>query len=99
MLQVLYGATGVIILLTAILTLLRLAWGPSTLDRAVAVDVLTVTALAAVTLISILSQRSEVMIFVVILALTGFFSSVIVGRFVRGVDWHKDDSAGEEKHS
>lgn len=89
MLTVIYWLTGGIILATGLLSLVRLSRGPATIDRAVAVDVLTVAALAATALISIVADRAELAIFVVLLALTGFFSAVVVGRFVQGIDSHE----------
>ncbi|MDO5061014.1 MAG: monovalent cation/H+ antiporter complex subunit F [Actinomycetaceae bacterium] len=89
MLELLYWLTGAIVLVTALLSLVRLGRGPATIDRAVAVDVLTVAALAAGALISIVSNRAELVVFVILLALTGFFSAVVVGRFVQGIDSHE----------
>lgn len=89
MLELIYWVSGGIVLMTALLSLVRLTWGPAMIDRAVAVDVLTVAALAGAALISVVSNRAEVVVFVILLALTGFFSAVVVGRFVQGVDSHE----------
>ncbi len=85
----LYVFAGVLVLLAALLTLVRLTLGPTILDRAVAVDVLTVVALAGGGLATVYSPREETMVFLVLLALTGFFSAVIVSRFVAVRDSHE----------
>lgn len=95
MLLGIYAASGVLIFIAAILSLIRLSLGPTILDRAVALDVLTVVSLAAVALVSALSPRSEVGIFIILLGLTGFFSAVVVGRFVGERDSHENIKTGD----
>lgn len=76
---VLLGAAGA-------LALVRLARGPSTLDRAVATDVLVAIAAAAIGVESAADRDSTTLPILLVLAFAGFVGSVSVARFISRKD-------------
>lgn len=68
-------------ILTAFMTLIRLAIGPSIMDRAVASDVLAVAAVGITIVVAVRTDRTDVMVLAIIFAMTGFMYSVTLGRF------------------
>jgi multicomponent Na+:H+ antiporter subunit F len=63
------------------LTLVRLLRGPSTLDRAVATDVLLAVMVAGIAAEAAYSRDSTALPVLVVLAILGFIGSVSVARF------------------
>ncbi|MDU0968901.1 MAG: monovalent cation/H+ antiporter complex subunit F [Actinomycetaceae bacterium] len=61
--------------------LIRLVKGPTALDRAVAIDVLTAVVVGLVAWTLIASHRSDVGVIFIILAVVSFLSSTVIGRF------------------
>jgi len=76
---VLLGASGV-------LTLVRMVRGPSTLDRAVATDVLVAIMVAAIGVAAAAGRDSTTLPILLVLAFAGFVGSVSVARFVSRKD-------------
>lgn len=72
-----------VVLLSGILSLYRIASGPAVLDRAVGFDVLVACLTATVFLWGAMTGRRDVLIVIVILALTSFLSSTVISRFAR----------------
>ena len=67
----------------AILSLVRLIVGPTALDRAIAVDVVTAAVIGTVIVLIAWWSRTELMVLLIVFALTAFFSTVTVSRFQR----------------
>lgn len=65
----------------ATLTMIRLARGPSVLDRIVALDIITNVLIIAVALAAAVDRRTDTVPVLAALALVGFVSSVVVARF------------------
>ena len=85
---VVYTMSGIMLLVALVFSLYRLAKGPTVLDRAVATDLLTSVAIAAVVIAIALSRRADLTTLLVIFALTGFFSSTAIARFAdREATW------------
>lgn len=69
------------LLAAAILTLVRLIIGPTSLDRAIAIDVVTAAVIATVIILISWWHRTDLMVLLIVFALTAFFSTVTVSRF------------------
>lgn len=65
----------------AVLTVVRVARGPSSLDRIIALDVISNILIITVALDAAVNLRSETVPILAALALVGFISSVAVARF------------------
>ena len=68
----------------AALTLVRLVRGPTIIDRAIALEVLVVVALAAIVVEAATSGGATLLPVLVVVSLLGFVGSVAVARFVSG---------------
>ena len=79
--DIIFWACTAMMCVAALLTLGRLAKGPSGLDRVVSLDLLTAVAIALTAILIAGEGRSDLAVLLVIFALTGFFSSVVVARF------------------
>ncbi|MFF7243431.1 monovalent cation/H+ antiporter complex subunit F [Embleya sp. NPDC008237] len=75
------GAVIVLLGAAAVLALIRLVRGPSTLDRAVAVDMLLAVMLAAIAAEATLNRHTTTVPVLLALALVGFLGSVSIVRF------------------
>ncbi|GGM08674.1 MULTISPECIES: monovalent cation/H+ antiporter complex subunit F [Micromonospora] len=71
----------VLLAVAGALTLFRLMRGPSTLDRAVATDVLLAVMVAGIAMRAAYSQDATSLPVLVVLAILGFVGSVSVARF------------------
>ncbi|MBD3689271.1 cation:proton antiporter [Nanchangia anserum] len=69
--------------IAGLLTLVRLVRGPSALDRAVAIDVLTAVVIALAVWTLVISRRADVGVIVITLTMVAFVSSTVIGRFGR----------------
>lgn len=74
-------AAAVLVAVAALLALVRVERGPSMLDRAVALDTLTVTLVCAIAIEAIWSRRTETIPILVALSMVGFVGSVTMARF------------------
>lgn len=63
------------------LALFRLEKGPTTMDRAVALDVITATVIGLVIVTMALTGRRDLIPVLVVLALVGFVASTTIARF------------------
>ena len=77
---VLSVAMGLLVLAAAV-AMIRLFLGPTALDRAVAVDVVSSCVIGIVIVLVAWRGRTDLMVLLIIFALTAFFSSVTVARF------------------
>ncbi|MFE3199376.1 monovalent cation/H+ antiporter complex subunit F [Embleya sp. NPDC055664] len=78
----LVGGTVIVLLgSAALMALIRLVRGPSTLDRAVAVDMLLAVMLAAIAAEATLNRHTTTVPVLLALGLVGFLGSVSIVRF------------------
>lgn len=73
---------GVMLAIGALLALVRIERGPSMMDRAVALDIITATLVVAFALEAAVSRRTDTVPIIVSLLLVGFMGSVTIARFV-----------------
>ncbi len=89
---------AVVILGTAaLLTLIRMSRGPSSLDRVVAGDVLIAVVIAALAIEAVVNRHATTLPVVLVLSLVGFAGSLSMARFVAGRDRRQDDEPGPER--
>jgi multicomponent Na+:H+ antiporter subunit F len=72
--------------LAALLLVIRIALGPTMLDRVVALDVLVAVIICGLALEAAANRHTTTLPVLVVLSLVGFVGSVSVARFTRGVD-------------
>lgn len=87
---------GVVILgVAAGLTLVRMARGPSTLDRVVAADVIIAVVIAGLAMEASLNHHATTLPIMVVLSMLGFAGSLSMARFVADRDsarkWNSED--------
>ncbi len=70
----------------ALLLVVRIALGPTMLDRVVALDVLVAVVICGLGLEAAINQHTTTLPILVVLSLLGFVGSVSVARFTRGSD-------------
>lgn len=79
----------------ALLALVRLALGPSLLDRVVATDTLLVIVAAGLAVYAALRRDPTVVPVLVVVSLLAFVGSVSVARYIGGMQVHSPAEAGE----
>ena len=72
---------AVLLTISAVLALVRAEKGPTTLDRTVALDIVTSTIVGAIALEAAWSRRIDTVPILVAVALVGFVGSVTIARF------------------
>lgn len=80
--QIIIAVSLGMLLAAAILSVVRLAIGPTSLDRAISIDVITAAVIGTVVILIAWWQRTDLMVLLIIFALTAFFSTVTVSRYV-----------------
>lgn len=80
MIYVLY-ATLALLVGAMVIVLIRLQIGPSNLDRAVALDVLTAIIVGMLVVVMALTGRIDLLPLLVVLTSVGFISSTVIARF------------------
>ncbi|GAA2180801.1 hypothetical protein GCM10009785_13160 [Brooklawnia cerclae] len=80
MITVLYICLGALVVAMA-LVLVRLERGPSNLDRAVGLDVMTSAAVGIVVVVMALTGRVDLLPLLVVFAAVGFLGSTVIARF------------------
>lgn len=81
--QIVLVITAVILSLAAAGAILRIAVGPSLLDRVLAADVLLAIFAAALAIDMTVNRHLDNLVLLVALSLIGFIGSVTVARFVQ----------------
>lgn len=76
----------VMLTLAALLLVVRITWGPTMLDRVVALDVLIAVLISGLALEAAVNRHSTTLPILVVLSLVGFVGSVSVARFTRPAD-------------
>lgn len=77
---------GVLLGVSALLVVIRMTLGPTTLDRAIAFDVLIAISICAIAVEAAIDRNSETMPLLLVATLLGFVGSVSVARFSPGSD-------------
>ncbi|MDO5700101.1 MAG: monovalent cation/H+ antiporter complex subunit F [Bowdeniella nasicola] len=75
-------ASFLLIVVAAVVVLIRMMRGPSMLDRAVAMDVITSAMIGAVAVWSALRGRTDLIPALIALAMVGFIGTTTIARFV-----------------
>lgn len=78
---IIYTLALALTVIAAAVVLWRIAKGPSVLDRAVAVDIVTAALIGFTAVFSVLQKRTDLIVMMAALALVGFLSTVSVARF------------------
>lgn len=73
---------GALLVVALLLSLYRLAKGPTALDRAVGVDVFASSIVGSVAVVIAARNRSDLAALLIVFVLTAFFSTVSVARFM-----------------
>lgn len=101
--EVLVLASGALLTASALLALVRMARGPSGLDRAVAADVLVAVLTGSVAAYTVATRTSVALGLILVLSLVGFTGAVAIARFVTGVTarehrfWASTESGGADR--
>lgn len=82
--QVLIGASGVLLVVSALLALVRLAKGPTGLDRGVASDVVIAVLIAGIATYTMATRTEVALIVILVLSMVGFTSAVGLARLITG---------------
>jgi len=77
---------GAILGLAALLLVIRIALGPTMLDRVVALDVLVAVIICGLALEAAVHRHTTTLPILVVLSLLGFIGSVSIARFTPGSD-------------
>jgi multicomponent Na+:H+ antiporter subunit F len=72
--------------IAALLLVVRISLGPTTLDRVVALDVLVAVTICGLAIEAAMNRHTTTLPILVVLSLVGFVGSVSVARFTRGKD-------------
>lgn len=80
----LVSASLAMLLASAVLCIARLGRGSGALNRAIALDVLTAAVIATVVVLIAWFRRYDLAVLLIIFALTAFFSTVTVARYLGG---------------
>ncbi|MDO5049964.1 MAG: monovalent cation/H+ antiporter complex subunit F [Actinomycetaceae bacterium] len=66
---------------TLFIALIRLILGPTTTDRAVASELLSVAGLGITAIVAVRTDRGDVLVLAIMFAMIGFLYAVTIGRF------------------
>ncbi|OKL53552.1 hypothetical protein BSZ39_08930 [Bowdeniella nasicola] len=81
MIAALHIASFALIVIAVVVVLIRLARGPSMLDRAISMDVISSAMIAAVAIYSAMTGRLDLIPALVALSLVGFLGTTAIARF------------------
>jgi len=73
-----------VLAVSALLVLVRVAWGPSILDRVVATDVMLAVIVAAIATEAAYTRDATALPVLVVISILGFTGSVSIARFAAG---------------
>ena len=94
---VMVAASALMLSIAAVLTVIRMSRGPSSLDRVVAADVLIAVVIATSALEAIINDHSTTLPVMLVLSLLGFAGSVSIARFIADRDKATRWNVGPEK--
>ncbi|YAL82785.1 monovalent cation/H+ antiporter complex subunit F [Dermacoccaceae bacterium W4C1] len=89
-------AIGAVLLVSALLSLVRIVRGPSVLDRVIASDVLVSIIVCTLAVEAAATDHSTTLPILISLSLMGFVGSVAVARFV-AADSDEVEETGEDR--
>lgn len=94
------GLGAVVLAMSALLVLIRMAKGPGTLDRVVAADVILAVTIGGIGLEAALNRHTTTLPVIFVLSLLGFASALSMARFVADRDKAKkwDVPPGTGRH-
>lgn len=99
--MVLVSVGALLLVAAAVLTVARMARGPSSLDRVVAADVLVAVVIAALAAEAILNDHTTTLPVMLVLSLLGFAGAVSIARFVadrdKAIRWDAADPDRETR--
>nr|NLD40477.1 hypothetical protein [Actinomycetales bacterium] len=78
---VMYIASLLMLMAATVVVMVRAAKGPSMLDRAVSVDIVTAALIGFTSVFSVLMDRTDLLKIIAALAVVGFLSTVSIARF------------------
>lgn len=78
---IVYLACLVVLAAAVVIALFRVEVGPSMLDRAIGVDVVTAALIGFIAVLSVMQDRRDMVAILAALALVGFLSTVAISRF------------------
>ncbi len=82
MVSTILSIAAAIILLSIALTALRFIMGPSTVDRVIAFDVMTISSIALIALIAFINNRVIYLDVAIVYGLLSFLSVIVVARYI-----------------
>lgn len=82
--NVLIGLTVIVLVVSALLALFRLAKGPTGLDRGVASDVIIAILIAGICTYTVWSHTPVALVIILLLTLVGFTTAVGLARLITG---------------
>ena len=71
-----------VILVSILITIIRFIKGPSSIDRVVAFDVMSIASIAMIGIISLLSERIIYMDIALVYGLLGFLAVLIIAKYM-----------------
>lgn len=87
---------GAVLTVAAVLLLVRIASGPTMLDRVIALDVLVAVLIAAMAAEAAANRHTTTIPILVALALAGFVGSVSIARFAAPTTDQEAEEGGEQ---
>ncbi|MBM7824289.1 multisubunit Na+/H+ antiporter MnhF subunit [Arcanobacterium pluranimalium] len=98
MVNLVLGVCAGMLVVSAVFVLVRVAKGPTTLDRMVAVDMMTAIFVGACALLAAHTRRLDLLPVFIVLSIVGFLGSTTLARFsVRGNNRRRPGELGERK--
>ncbi|UMG92758.1 monovalent cation/H+ antiporter complex subunit F [Nocardioides sp. TF02-7] len=77
----------------SLMLVVRISWGPTMLDRVVALDVLVAVVICGLAVEAAVNRHTTTLPVLVVLSLLGFVGSVSVARFTQGSDDVEEERA------
>jgi len=77
-----YNIAGLLILLSFLITLIRLLKGPSVADRAVAIDTMTIAGISLIVLLAAMLKRIIYIDVAIVYAIISFVGIVVIARYI-----------------
>ena len=84
--MIMVALAAMMLMVAALLTVVRMSRGPSSLDRVVAADVLVAVVIAGLAAEAIINHHTTTLPVMLVLSLLGFAGSVSIARFVADRD-------------
>ena len=82
MASTIYNIAGLLILLSFLITLIRLIKGPSIADRAVAIDTMTIAGISLIVFLAATLQRIIYVDVAIVYAIISFVGIIVIARYL-----------------